>query len=181
VEVELRRPELSEPEWLDRDGNGTEKGLVGEAVKLTVTCKGDMEEGAGVVFRVYAEGADPKKDKAVAELASENREGKAEAEWVYRYTHDPENPLKEKPKYFFTATGRRCKEAKSGNVEMSQNLYIEILNRYKKPLTETIDYELKHPSGETMSDSTSEGVIDKQDLIPGEWELVIARQEEDES
>jgi hypothetical protein len=115
---------LSGPEWQDLEGKGADKGLVGEALKLSVSCNGDMEEGAGVTFRVYQEGADPKRDRAEAELASGNRGGKAEAEWTYQYRHDPEKPLTEKPKFYFVATGRRCREAKSGNVEISKNYRI---------------------------------------------------------
>jgi hypothetical protein len=97
IEVELRRPELSGLEWKDGEGNSTEKGLVGETLKLTVNCNEDLEEGAGVTFRVYKEGSDPKRDKPVKELSGENRGGKAEAEWRY---HAPvakkerqENPM----------------------------------------------------------------------------------------
>jgi hypothetical protein len=96
VTVELKRPELSEARWLDRDGNAVEKGLVGEALKLSVSCNADMEEGAGVIFRVYAEGADPKKDKPVVKLDSENREGKAATEWVY-HAPKPEKVTRENP------------------------------------------------------------------------------------
>jgi hypothetical protein len=104
--VGLKRPELSEPEWQDGEGKSAEKGLVGEVMKLSATCNEDMEEGAGVTFKVYKEGADPKWDKAVEELASSNKGGKADAEWTYQYRHDPENPLTEKPKYFFIERDR---------------------------------------------------------------------------
>jgi hypothetical protein len=169
--VELRRPELTNPEWKDKDGNGTGKGLVGEALKLGVSCNEDVEEGAGVIFKVYPEEADAEQDRPVAELASVNKEGKAEAEWTYRYKHDPENPLKEKPKFYFTATAKRCKEAKSGNVEIGQYIYIQMLtpnsiivNRAKGTLV----------TGSTPQEITiSDGYYEKQDQIPGDWRFYL--------
>jgi hypothetical protein len=83
--VKLLRPELSSPEWQDAEGKNTEKGYVGEALKLKVSCNEDTEEGAGVTFRVYAAGAEPGRDAPVAELSGKNQGGTAEAEWTYRY------------------------------------------------------------------------------------------------
>jgi hypothetical protein len=172
VVVELWRPELSNPEWLDPEGNGTGKGLVGEVMKLSVSCNDEMEEGAGVTFRVYADGMDPKRDTPIEEIASKNLGGKAEAEWTYRYKHDPENPLTEKPKYFFTANGQRCKEVRSGNVEMGQGLSVEFLDDTGQPLDNKFEYELKHHSGESIKGNTSEK-IEKTDLIPGKWDIIL--------
>jgi hypothetical protein len=175
--VELKRPELTSPEWKDKDGNSTDKGLVGEPLKLSVSCNADTQEGAGVVFRVYSDGADPKRDTPTEEISATNQGGKVEAEWTYHYRHDPDNPLTEKPKFFFTANGQRCKEAKSENVETGQSLYVEFVNKFGKPLEETIEYELKHPSGESIKGKASEA-IEKDNLIPGEWEIILTNNED---
>jgi len=130
----MKRPELKELKWLDSEGNSTEKGLAGKLLKMTASRNDDMEDGAWVVFRVYKEGANTKIDKPVFETSAEIKEGKAEAEWAYQYVHDPDNPLKEKPKYFFTANNPRCKEANSGNVEISANVDITIIDAEGKIL-----------------------------------------------
>jgi hypothetical protein len=114
----------------------------------------------------------------VYEAGSENHGGKAEAEWTYRYRHDPENPLKEKPKYFFTATGQRCKEAKSGNVEMSQDINVEIVDEYGNAIDQLIEYELTGKSGESIKGETSEAAIEKNEVTPGLWEIVMTVKEE---
>jgi hypothetical protein len=170
--VELRRPELTDPEWKDKDGNSTEKGLVGEAVMLSVSCNEDMEEGAGVIFKVYADGADPKRDQAVAELAAVNKEGKAEAQWTYRYKHDPEHPLTEKPKLFFTAAGNRCKAIKSGNVEMGQYIYIQLV---------TVDnFIIPEANGkllfgkEAQNIKIADGYYEEKECTPGDWILQLS-------
>jgi hypothetical protein len=172
--VELIRPELSGPEWQDGEGKSADKGLVGEALKLSVSCNGDMEEGTGVTFRVYPEGADPKRDRAAAELASSNRGGKAEAEWTYQYRHDPEKPLTEKPKFFFTAVSRRCKEAKSGNVEIGMEINITASNQFRE-LLEEVKYTL-YRNGESQTDGQtgSDGLIAEKDQTPGLFEILIS-------
>jgi hypothetical protein len=112
--VELKRPEMSNPEWQDGEGKSADKGLVGEALKLSAACNEDMEEGAGVTFRVYTEGADPKRDRAAAELASGNRGGKAEAEWKPVETREAGDTAE--LKYFFIAITQRAKEVKSSSI-----------------------------------------------------------------
>jgi hypothetical protein len=167
ITVELLRPELSGAKWQDGDGKDTGKGLAGEKLKLSVSCNEDMEEGAGVTFRVYAEGADPARDEAAAELAGVNKGGTAEVEWTYRYKHDPENPLKEKPKYFFTANGNRCKEAKSGNVEIGMNYKILLQSENGEILKNThFKAQLSDKTSEEGT-STDEGWIELKEKVPG--------------
>jgi hypothetical protein len=164
--VELKRPELSGPEWQDLEGKGADKGLVGEALKLSVSCNEDMEEGAGVTFKVYKEGADPKLDRAEAELAAVNKGGKAEAEWPYRYRHDPENPLTEKPKFFFIATGQRCKEVKSGNVEIGQNYHVFMENNGE--ILANVNCKVSLSDGTTENTTTDgEGFFELNEKTPG--------------
>jgi hypothetical protein len=73
------------------------------------------------------EGADPETDKPEADMAGENQGGRAEVEWTYHYRYNPDKPLKEKPKFFFTANSPRCKEVKRGNAEigMDYQIYVE--------------------------------------------------------
>jgi hypothetical protein len=162
----------------DKERKDADKGLVGEALKLSVSCNADTEEGAGVIFKVYPDGADPGYDQPVAELPSRNGGGKAEAEWTYRYEHDPENPLKEKPKYFFTANGQRCKEVKSGNVEIGQKINIKVRNSSGERQND-IHYEIYGSDGSCIAGVTDEeGRILKEGLIPGFYEVLISKEEE---
>jgi hypothetical protein len=173
ITVELKRPELSEAKWTDTDGKDTDKGLVGEAVKLGVTCNKDTEEGAGVTFKVYRDGADPKRDQPVEEIASSNQGGKAEAEWTYRYKHDPENPLKEKPKFFFTAVGKRCQEVKSGNVEMGMEIDIPFCYDNGECIA-GLEYTLTGVDGtEEKGKTGTNGRIQNDALLPGNFEISI--------
>jgi SepF-like predicted cell division protein (DUF552 family) len=166
IEVELKRPELSEAKWTDTDGKDTDKGLVGAAVKLGVTCNKDTEEGAGVTFKVYPDGSDPKRDQPVEEIASSNQGGKAEAEWTYRYKHDPENPLKEKPKFFFTAVGKRCQEVKSGTVEIGMDYHIFMEHNGEMLANVSCNVSLSDGTIEnTVTDG--EGFLDLNGKTPG--------------
>jgi hypothetical protein len=176
--VELKRPELSEAKWLDKDGNSADKGLVGEPLKLQVSCNADTEEGAGVIFKVYPDGAEPGQDQPTAELVSTNEGGKAEAEWTYRYKHDPDNPLKEKTKYFFTVNGQRCKEVKSGNVEMGMDIDIEILDEFGNTVSDETGYELTPGTGEAITGKASER-IEERDLKPDKWVLTLTTKEKE--
>jgi hypothetical protein len=101
------------------------------------------------------------------ELASSNRGGKAEAEWTYRYRHDPENPLTEKPKYFFIATGQRCKEAKSGNVEIGQNYRLRVENEKGEYISNT-DCVIAFSDGSSENTKTdAEGCVELMEKVPG--------------
>jgi hypothetical protein len=122
--VELKRPELSEAEWLDKDGNGTGKGLVGAALKLQVSCNADTEEGAGVICKVYPDGADPRYDQPVAELSSRNGGGKAEAEW--RPVDMREEGDATELKYFYTATALRASLIESDTIRALNPKVLEI-------------------------------------------------------
>jgi hypothetical protein len=169
--VELRRPELSDAQWADGEGKETGNGLAGEVLKLGVRCNGDMEEGAGVTFRVYEDGMDPERDEAVEEIGAENRGGKAEGEWTYHYRHDAENPLTEKPKYYFTANGQRCKEVRSGNVEMGMDYFLLI--KIENEIIIDKDCEVKLSDGTTEYAKTDKnGILELKGRVPGTILLV---------
>ncbi|MDR1625630.1 MAG: phage baseplate assembly protein V [Spirochaetia bacterium] len=175
--VRLRRPQLSNPQWLDRDGKAADRGLAGEALRLGAGCNADMEEGAGVVFRVYPEGADAQRDRPVAELAAANAGGTAEARWVYRYVHDAEQPLREKPRFFFVAAAARCREARSGAVEISQNLEIAIVGAKEYPAAGT-GYRVFLPDGSVLEGKTGEnGIVRAEGLVPGIYEIMVTGEE----
>lgn len=171
------RPELKNPRWMDADGKAADRGHVGEVLKLSVSCTADMEEGAGVIFRIYPHGADTRRDSPVARAASTNRGGTAEAEWVYRYVHDEGSPLREKPEFFFVAGGRRCREAHSGSVEISQNLELTVITAKEYPAGGT-EYTVFLPGGDTLEGKTGDdGVIREEGLIPGIYEVMIKGEE----
>jgi phage baseplate assembly protein gpV len=130
VEVRLKRPEITACEWKDSEGGGTSKGLVGEELKMEASCNGDMEEGAWVTFRVYNEGADPKRDRPVYEVSSENKGGKAEAGWKPVETR--EHGDKTELKYFFTVEAKRVAIVQSGSVFVKNPQIIEM--RWEKPI-----------------------------------------------
>ncbi|MDR0320569.1 MAG: phage baseplate assembly protein V [Treponema sp.] len=179
--VELKRPEIKEAKWLDSDEAETDKGLVGDALKLSVSCNADTAEGAGVTFKVYDEGADPKRDKPVYEAGGKNVNGKAEAEWEYHYEHDPENPLKEKPKYFFTVNSPRCKEVKSGTVEISAMIDVVVQDEITQEIIKDAPCELFR-DGETFQEVTTDddGKITLEDLVPGNYSIMPKRKEEED-
>jgi hypothetical protein len=124
VTVELKRAELSEPEWADQEGKSTDKGLVGEVLKMTVFCNEDMEEGAGVTFRVYEKGADPKRDYPVFEAGSQNKGGKAEAEWTPVETREA-GDMSELT-YFFTVSTFRAKAVTGSNITVKNPQILEM-------------------------------------------------------
>ena len=169
--VELNRPEVTGTEWLDEEGNGTSKGLVGEPLKLEASCNGDFEEGAGVTFRIFNKGDDPNVDRPVFETSGINEGGKAVAEWTYRYRHDPENPLKEKPKFFFTANALRCKEAESGNVEIGMKISNRVCYDDRECIGE-LDYTLIGIDGAEKEGTTDKnGMIESDELLPANYKI----------
>jgi phage baseplate assembly protein gpV len=166
LKVRLRRPEVKECGWLDGEGNGTARGLAGETLRMSAGFNADAEEGAGVTFRVYEQGADTERDKPVYEAGAAVKDGKAEAEWAYHYRHDPENPLKEKPKYFFTVNSPRCKEAKSGSVEIGMDYYIHVKEAGRVVANTPCTVGLSDGSTE-KANTDGDGIIKLKAKVPG--------------
>jgi hypothetical protein len=174
--VEL--PKLENPKWKDGDGNDTGKGFVGQKLTLAVESK-DVADGEPVLFRVFPEGADPEHDKPVAAIQGTNEGGKAEAVWKYEYKHDPERPLTEKPKYFFTASGH-CHGVQSGSVEISQTIKVTVIDGKAKP-EKPVDYDLYCPDETVINGTTDdEGILLKEDLIPGYYYVILKQDQEAE-
>jgi hypothetical protein len=181
LKVGLRRPEVTKCEWLDGDGAATGKGLAGQALKLSASFNADAEEGADAAFRVYREGADPKRDKPEHEAGGKIKDGKAGAEWTYRYKHDPENPLKEKPKYFFTVNSRRCKEADSGDVEIRMDYYVHLRTSDGEVLVDK-DCTTEFSDGTTEDGRTDvDGDMEFKDKVPGITLWADYKTEDDET
>jgi hypothetical protein len=163
---------MSEYKWLDPEESETGKTLVGETVKLQVSCK-DMEENTPVIFRVYKHTDNPKYGKPAEELQGYNKEGIAQQEWTYRYRHDPDNPLTEKPRFFFTTSSPRCKEEKSGEIEVGMKIDILVCNLSGKCLAE-LDYVIKGADGtEIKGKTTDSGNIYTTDILPGAYEVTF--------
>jgi hypothetical protein len=165
--VELKRPEVRETKWKDKEDKEAEKGQPEELLKMEAKCNEDMEEGAVLTFRVYN---DAKRDKPVHETTAENKGGTAEAEWAYHYDHNPEEPLTEKPKFFFTVNARRCREAKSGNVEISATCEIVVVDNLNKTMG---NYPLKLAMNGTAEEVQTDagGIYKKEGCVPGYAEL----------
>ncbi len=131
-----------------------------------------MEEGAGVIFSIY----DSAKLK-VDELSGENKGGKAEAECVYHYEHDPENPLTEKPQFTFKAKALRAEEVESGTVEIEANITLSLLDEQGKGIPQ-IKYTLYSPDGTTIEGTTDDtGKIMHNNVIPCPYTLVFRKKE----
>jgi hypothetical protein len=171
VEIALKRPKLSDYEWADAGDKGTGEGLVNAPLKMRVTCNADTKEGAAVTFRVYPEGADPLRTKPVAERHVANKDGAAAAEWAYEYRHDPRNPLKEKPKFFFTANSHRCDEGRSGLVEIGMAVDIPVCDKEGRRLSE-LEYAISLACGtEEKGKTGTDGRILRESLVPGDYEV----------
>jgi hypothetical protein len=172
--VRLKRPEVAEAAMHNGEGSGTETAEIGEKVVFAVTFGGGVEEGAPVAIKLYKDGADTQRDRPVKEWRTTVEESKAKAEWVCACWNDPENPLTEKPKFFYTVESPRCAAARSGSLEVSQSLCVEAVDGNGYYLGGGMEYELKHRSGECERGNCA-GRIEKTGLIPGKWELVLSK------
>ena len=160
LEVKLVRPEIKKAEWQDSEGSSTSKGLVGEPLKLHVETK-DME--GGVTFMIMDD-----KKRVVATLGADIEGDKADAEWTY---HWDGIPLKEKPKFKFEVRGNRCKKVESGDVEISANIEAQFLDKLKESLNDFEVILIDNENQETSLTTDSDGIIKKDDLIPGEYSV----------
>ena len=168
LKVKPVRPEITKAEWKDAEGKTAGKGLAGEPLKLVAETK-DMEEGSGVTFTVYEE----KSGKKVAETGATVKEGKAEAEWTYHY--NGEN-LTEKPRYYYEATGNRCRKAKSGTVEIGARIRVYLKNEITYDIY-GFKCVLSKDGGEAEDVYFEEGKLEKEWQIAGNYELKIGTEE----
>ena len=168
LKVKPVRPEITKAEWKDAEGKTASKGLAGEPLKLVAETK-DMEEGSGVTFTVYEE----KSGKKVAETGATVKEGKAEAEWTYHY--NGEN-LTEKPRYYYEATGNRCRKAKSGTVEIGARIRVYLKNEITYDIY-GFKCVLSKDGGEAEDVYFEEGKLEKEWQIAGNYELKIGTEE----
>jgi hypothetical protein len=175
--VELAK--LKNAVWQDAEGNKTGKGLVGAALKPSVESE-DFADGEEVLFRVYSEGANPEHDKPEAARQGTIKGGKAEAEWTYRYKHNPDKPLTEKPKFFFTASGR-CHGTESGTVEISQTVKGVAQDRAGNVLGNCAYEIFRNDEPFERGTTDSEGRITYEDLIPGKYSVVLKHDEDEEN
>jgi hypothetical protein len=97
------------------------KAAVGEEITLEADLS-DQYPNAGVDFKIFKEGADVEKDKPIAKVVGQNKNGKAEAKWVYRISDfefdDQGNDIAEyfKDKY---------------NIELDPDIYKVLIKDYK--------------------------------------------------
>ena len=122
--IELRRPEVTEIKCLDKDGNKPDDMLAGETYTIEAGFNEDTKEGAGVMLRVYREGSDPKRDKPVYEVGTQNLGGKATTEWKAVDTREAED--RTELKYFFTATTPRAAEKESDLIPLKNPQVVEM-------------------------------------------------------
>ncbi|MBN2533883.1 MAG: hypothetical protein JXB88_13415, partial [Spirochaetales bacterium] len=117
------------------------------------------------------EGADREKDMPVAVLKGQNQDGRAEVKWRYHYIHNPNNPLKEKPKFVFTAKSFRCEEVESGGVEWGADTTILCRDSTGDILAELNYYLLKDGKKDKQGKTDNDGILKETDIIPGQYIL----------
>jgi uncharacterized Zn-binding protein involved in type VI secretion len=171
VTVELRRPEMSRFAWAKKkDASETNTSTVGETLLLTAHCNEYMPDGTVVDFQVFREGANLLRDKPEKKLQETVKDGKVQVAWKYRYKHDPDNPLTEKPKFFFTADSERCKQGKSELVEIGAKIDIIILDEDGKTFG-NLPFEITI-AGKTEKAQTDEnGFFQKDSCVPGQMTI----------
>ena len=138
------------------------KATIGEKVKLQVQLVNQFEY-ITVEYKIYPEGADPKKDQPVQKLYGRNEGGKSEVEWDFKHIEDPNKPLTEKPKYFYTAESFGCPQVTAGNVEFGAKIDLECVSKYETLMKKT-DYTLENAGDSDKTDNN--GLIQRGDTIP---------------
>ena len=148
LEVKLVRPEIKKAEWQNSEGSSTDKGLVGETLKLVAETK-DMEDG--VTFMIMDD-----KKRVVATLGADIEGDKAEAEWNPVDTRFPDDTRE--LKFTFEAKGNRCKKIASSECQVKNSKVISI-EWDKKAIIWGDEVELKINTFE-MADEAPDAIIE---------------------
>ena len=140
------------------------KATIGEKVKLMVQLRNQYNY-AGVEYKIYPEGADPKKDQPIQKLYGRNEDGRSEVEWYFKHIEDPNKPLTEKPKYFYTAESFGCPQVTAGTIEFCAKIDLECVDAFETVLKK-IDYILDNAGDNGQTDN--DGLIQREDIIPSD-------------
>ena len=123
-----------------------------------------MEDGTGITFRIYDD-----KQREITSIGAEVKDGTAETVWTYYWNGEE---LKEKPKFTFEVTANCCKPVKSEECEISAKLSLQIIDELYKTIGNLpIEFSYNDQSEDVQTDSN--GLFEKDDLIPGHCQLLI--------
>ena len=95
-----------------------------EMLKFTAHCNKDVAEGASVMFKIFREGMDTKRDKPVAELEGFNHDGKAAVSWEPIDCRETED--RTELRYFFTVETWRAPVKQSGLIPVVNPQVLEM-------------------------------------------------------
>jgi hypothetical protein len=181
---------LSEPKWLDGEGNETEKGTAGKAVTLSMKYKSNKAEDK-ITFRIYQEGSGKEVGKMEVPVAGEeDKKSRAvQVEWVYDYEEvrrkeGEQEPYREKPKYYFTAVNEDGYTLQHDKLlEMGMEIHLVVVDDdsviiRNAPIEVKFKAEQKDGQGNPLDNplqgkSDADGAFKKTDLIPDETEVTV--------
>jgi hypothetical protein len=178
---------LSDPKWLDGEGNETDKGIAGKPVTLSMQYKSNKQEDT-ITFRIYREGSD--KEVGAVEIKDVDGNGERQeirAEWTYDYKEvmDKEGEAyQEKPKYYFTAKNKDGYTLQGDKpLEMGMEINLVVVDDDKviirsAPVEIKFTTEQKDARGNPIDNplqgkSDANGAFKKTDLIPDEIEIAV--------
>ena len=117
----------------------------------------------GVTFHVYDENK-----REVFSKGADIADGRAEAEWTYHWNGEK---LEENPKFTFEVTGQRCKMVESSEVEIGAKIEVQFVDKLKENVPELEAILIDNDKQETSLTTDSDGIITKDDVIPGEYSV----------
>ena len=151
------------------------KATIGEKVTLMTQLK-NQYENATVEYKIYPEGADPKKDQPIQKLYGRNEGGKSEMEWLPvwpKFKDGEQQP--EEVKYFFTAMSFGCEEVKSGPITIKRhNLNIYLKNEQTGEPIPNLKYRAEFEDGSYREGALDEnGYAKELDIPKGEIKITF--------
>jgi hypothetical protein len=168
-ERETLHPELTQVQW------AKSKAKEGEAVELTARVK-DIADGNPVTFQVWKEGQDPASGIAGVKISKPVEGGVAKAVFTYRHPAGAE-PLKKKPKFFFTAHSAWCPYVKSGMLEVEGEFEVNLFTITGQPY-KNFEYTITGPDKSEESGTVGDdGKIKKECCIPGDYHILFKGEE----
>jgi hypothetical protein len=118
---------LSEPQWMDKDGNAVNKWVMGKRLYLSVKCKSN-QPGERIHFRIYNNSNDA---LIVMTDTVDVTDGIARVEWVYNYNkvREEKNEYQAPPKFYFVPVTDRGYKLQGGPLlEMSMEICITVVD-----------------------------------------------------
>ncbi|MBE6361589.1 MAG: carboxypeptidase-like regulatory domain-containing protein [Treponema bryantii] len=176
-----KNPAISNPHWEDSNGNTITKALVGDEVYLCADVT-DIDDGATAKIKIIEKDDDGNADD-IDSVSGKVQDSKIKVKWKVKYTEDNDDTESQKemdekgytlPEYAFTIEYNGLESDKSGQLDVSGGLKVQLKDKKTNELLKNVKISLKQNDSIYKTLTTDEnGYFELMEIPIGEYEIVL--------